>query len=182
MENGAFAGIVLLFVFITAGLAAAADTSVTVRPGYLNAAKFRPVTGKIYIDSAVPGEYGISITGVPAEWIDYPRSVHVEEKKTVTYIVSPKSTGKYTLSMVVEGPEETFDFETRLWVGPPGALQAGPYEASDEDASLEGAATGMFVLSEQDSALALYATVMALAVFAVLLGHFMLKEEEGSLY
>ncbi len=177
MGDNAFVALVMVFILALAA-ASAAGTSVDVRPGYLDTARFQSAMGKIYIDADSPGRYTVSITGVPEEWLDYPSSVNVQGEEVVSYVVVPRTTGKYTLYITVKGPGGRFDFENRLWVGYPGSAGEGVLgNPAEKEPSLEGQGTGMFSLSEQDSLLALYAFMMIVAVGAVFVGHAVLKEE-----
>ncbi len=181
MGNNAFVALVMLFIVILAAAAAAAEgTKVSVRPGYLNAARFGTVAGKIYIEAVKPVTCDISITGAPADWLSYPESVYVEDEETVSFIVNPKTTGRYNLVIFVECPDVEFGEDVGLWVGYKGSSQIQPYAntGEDDDASFEDRLTGMFSLNEQECLMTLYAMMAIAAVFVVFVGHVMLKEDE----
>ena len=160
MGNSAFIAFVMLFILLLAFSASASALSVSLRPGYLNAARFESVMAVAHIEGASPGKYTVSVTGVPGDWLDYQKTVEVDSEKDV--------------SVVVSGPGGKADADCRLWVGYPGSVDERAFEEEGEN-SLSGGATGMFTFSEQDTLLALYAFIAAVAVIAVLAGHFILR-------
>ena len=173
MGNSAFIAFVMLFILLLAFSASASALSVSLRPGYLNAARFESVMAVAHIEGASPGKYTVSVTGVPGDWLDYQKTVEGDSEKDV----SPKTAGRYEISVFVSGPGGKADADCRLWVGYPGSVDERAFEEEGEN-SLSGGATGMFTFSEQDTLLALYAFIAAVAVIAVLAGHFILREED----
>ncbi|MFH0956312.1 MAG: hypothetical protein V1813_00455 [Candidatus Aenigmatarchaeota archaeon] len=177
-EKTAIVAFAALFALALAAAPALSDTQAYVRPEYLDAVLFGPVSGNIYVETDSPGTYRVSITGVPEDWLSYQKTVHVEKDAVVAYTVNPKATGKYTLFITVKGPGGTFDFENRLWVGPADSSESGDYAGqTPEEVTSSGGLTGMFTLSPQDATIAIYAVTILAAALAVLAGHFMLKKE-----
>ena len=171
----------MLFSALTVPDGGADGLVVRLRPGFLNTLPCKTVTGKIYIQSAKPATYDISISGVPDEWVGYPESVRVEGEETVNYMVNPKESGSYRLMVTVRGAGETEELEGKLWVGPRQPYEEGPGEEPGSGISLTGGVTGMFVMSGEDQAVLLSALVSAgvliAALFSVLLGYSFFKRE-----
>jgi hypothetical protein len=164
-----------------------AATDVYVRPSYFDAARFSPVSGTIHIETDRPGLYRIAISGVPSDWIYYPQTVRVDagKEKTVTYVVSPKATGSYTIFITVKGPGGSFDFENDLWVGYAGSAGLQDTASGQDSGAADGGEstgtglTGMLALKPQETILALYcAAGLALAI-AVMLGYMVLRKDDA---
>lgn len=150
----------------------ACSTRVSLTPTLLNALPYKMITGTIDIGSEFPDTFKVSIEGVPEGWIDYPRDVYVDCEETVNFMISPRKSGNYELSIRVSGGGKTFDLEERLWVG-----RMPTYEPGEKDtAGTSGGLTGMFVLGDIDTAPLLSAGIMIAAVAAVVLGFLFFRE------
>ncbi|MBN1896936.1 MAG: hypothetical protein JW789_04415 [Candidatus Aenigmarchaeota archaeon] len=176
MNNTAFIGLILFFIFVLATAAESADTWVRVAPGFLNTVQCQSMMGKIYIENSAAGTYSLAITGVPEEWLEYPEEVFVEGKKTVTYVVSPSDPGTYRLYFTVEGDDFDFEDNVKLWVSSKETSELGSDEGSGT--GMVGGLTGMFTFNAENQTLFIYALVAMGAALAVLLGHTMLKHED----
>lgn len=185
MNCMAFTALVAVFVLALMPATALAGTQVYVRPSFMDAAAFTPVSGTISIETDRPGLYRIAISGVPSDWISYPETVRVESRKekAVTYVISPKAAGSYSLFVTVNGPGGSFDFENELWVGYAGsgypAGSAGAHGDSGAPGGGTGDAglTGMFTLSAQNAAIALYTALALAVIITVFLGYMTLRKE-----
>lgn len=150
--------------------------SVTITPSFLNTYHGSPVMGELLIRTDAPSAYDINITGVPPDWLGYSSSVHVDSEESVMYIINPKDTGNYLLSIEVSGSGSVFELEQRLWVG---RSQANPManggDAAESDGGM-GGLTGMFSYSDQDVSVLISAGVVIAAVLTVFLGYGFFKE------
>jgi len=167
VNNTAFIGLILFFIFVLATAAESADTWVRVAPGFLNTVQCQSMMGKIYIENSAAGT---------EDWIEYPEEVFVEGKKTVTYVVSPSDPGTYRLYFTVEGDDFDFEDNVKLWVSSKETSELGSDEGSGTD--MVGGLTGMFTFNAENQTLFIYALVAMGAALAVLLGHTMLKHED----
>ncbi len=66
--------------------------------------------------SIKPQVVKITVTGVPEEWLDYPKIIGLEKDRTVRVFVEPKQVGDYNLTIYVEGKEKNFTFSSNLKV------------------------------------------------------------------
>ncbi len=178
MDNSALLAFPMLAVLILASAAGAAgETAVTVRPGLINSQQCSSAMGKISISTGNPGMFTISIDGVPDEWLDYESRVHVEDEKTITYVVNPQTAGTYYLTVTVDGPGGFYsEDQVKLWVSKKGT--ADLRAAGEEGSGIEGGLTGMFAFGEQEQLVLLVTAVVVAALFAVFLAYSILKEEE----
>jgi hypothetical protein len=174
MDKRFLAVFALFFLFVGMSGADASDALVRVSPSFLNTVQCESMMGSIYIESDTGKTYDIEITGVPDDWLEYPEKVYVEGKETVNYIINPSEAGTYRLTFYVETDGFDFEEDVKLWVSMKETGDLGP----EEDDALEGGLTGMFVLSEENQALFIYALVAMGAAVAILLGFMMLKHED----
>jgi hypothetical protein len=149
--------------------------SVTVTPRFLNTFRGSPVTGQVKIRTAFPAAYRINITGVPPDWLGYESGVHVDSEESVMYIINPRDSGDFLLSIEVSGSGRTFELEQSLWVG---RSQADDMKSDEATAAGRGGngLTGMFSFSEQDKAVLISAGVVIAAILTVFLGFGFFKQ------
>ncbi|MBN2330207.1 MAG: hypothetical protein JXC85_00150 [Candidatus Aenigmarchaeota archaeon] len=149
--------------------------SVIVKPRFLNTYHGSPVVGELLIITDEPSTYSISITGVPADWLGYSSSVHVDSQESVLYMINPRDSGDYWLSIEVSGSGRVIELEQRLWVGRSQAKPMSDGGAAAGDGN-GGGLTGMFAYSGQDVALLISAGVFIAAIITVFLGFRFFKE------
>jgi hypothetical protein len=178
MDDTALLAFTMLAVLVLASAAAAAgETDVSVRPGIINSQQCSSVTGEISISAGNPGTFLVSIEGVPEDWLDYENRVHVDDEKTVTYVVDPQAPGTYYLTVTVDGPAGFYSEDrVKLWVSKRGTaeLQA----AGEEGSGIEGGLAGMFAFGEQEQLVLLVTAVVIAVLFVLFLARSVLKEEE----
>ncbi|MBI4163410.1 MAG: hypothetical protein HY512_00990 [Candidatus Aenigmarchaeota archaeon] len=71
---------------------------------------------KLGLLSSQPQVIRISVTGIPEEWLDYPKIIGVENDRSVRIFVDPKTPGDYNFTVFVEGKEKNFTFASTLKV------------------------------------------------------------------
>lgn len=161
--------IILLLVFSVV-TAEGAATSVDTRPGRISTFQYESAAGKIIISAGSPGDYSISIVGVPDSWLEYDDDVYVEDEEVVSYVVSPQKAGSYYLSIIVEGPDDYyFEDEVSLWAGKSGAPE--PEAAEEEEDSISGGLAGMAASGEQNQAVLMALAIIVASVVAVFLAY-----------
>ena len=150
--------------------------SVTMTPNSLNTYRGSPVMAELLIRTDAPATYDINITGVPPDWLGYSSSVHVDSQESVMYIINPKDSGNYVLSIEVNGSGSVFELEQRLWVGSSEANpKANGGDAAESDGDM-GGLTGMFSYSDQDVSVLISVGVVIAGILTVFLGYGFFKE------
>jgi len=158
MRPAAFSLIMLSLIFLAISASAYGRepvASVTVRPDFLNAVQYGAVTGSIMITTDRPGDFSVSISGVPAGWLDYEKEVSVDSARTVSYFIRPLEAGSYTLHIRVAGSGGTREMVQSLWVE---RRQPGESVPSDGIGAFSG--TGFMTLNYDTSLLSATAVVI----------------------
>ncbi len=65
-----------------------------------------------------PQIFSLKVSGVPADWLDYPTTIGITESRTVNIFIKPKQAGEFNLTIEVQGKEKTFTSTAKLSVEP----------------------------------------------------------------
>ncbi len=96
------------------------ETGVIIRPSSLDIELGSGKTLEVVMKSPESTEFGISVEGIPEDWVNYPGNVEVEGKKTAYVYVVPKELGNYEFRVVVTAGSERFEEQIHLYVAPSG--------------------------------------------------------------
>jgi hypothetical protein len=85
-------------------------TQVDIGPGSLDIILYKSKVISIDISSSQRQDFGISVEGVPQDWLSYEQTVEAEGERTAYVFINPKERGKYTLVVRVEALTEGLTF------------------------------------------------------------------------
>jgi hypothetical protein len=104
----------------TSGTPRPSATNVSITPPSLDTSIYRGRVVSVIIISKESQEFGLSVRGVPAEWISYPGTVQVDMEKAVYIYVTPQELGNYNLTFDVEAKNENLMFsrDIGMYVAP----------------------------------------------------------------
>jgi hypothetical protein len=135
-------------------------TSVDIKPGSLDIVQFKSKVISIDITAGREQDFGISVAGVPPDWLKFGKIVHVEDRKTVHVFVNPKQLGKQELAVTVQALSEGSRFTevVDLYVAPPG----------DESEQADDGITGTLI----GFATNIYTIIFMIILVAIVLAYF----------
>ncbi len=94
------------------------ETNVIIRPTSLDIELNSGKTLDVIIESPELANFEISVKGIPEDWVNYPKEVDVEGRKTFYIYIVPKDVGNYDFEVEVETDGKTFEENIRIYVAP----------------------------------------------------------------
>ncbi len=97
-------------------------TEVDIRPSSLDVKQYKSKIITIDINSYVPQEFQVSVSGLPNDWTDYKPSAWVDDQKNAYVFVSPRQAGHYQFTVSVRSVTEgiTYNKQVDMFVAAPG--------------------------------------------------------------
>jgi hypothetical protein len=72
----------------------------------------------VHIKSSIKQTFNISVTGIPDNWVYYPKKVDVEGSKKTYIYIAPKEEGVYNFTVSVKTEGKNFESSIDLYVAP----------------------------------------------------------------
>ncbi len=107
------------------GGGAALETTARITPSSLDIEINKGGIVSVYMQSQALARFNISVTGLPADWLNYPKEVDVKGGTTAFVYVVPKALGNYDFKVTVKTGSRTFEQPVSLYVAPASRQESG---------------------------------------------------------
>jgi len=92
------------------------STEVALQKNYLKTSSGVENAFFLDIQTNQPQIFDLKVSGVPEDWLDYPKTVGITESRTLNIFVKPKQAGEFNLTIEIQGKEKSFTSSVTLKV------------------------------------------------------------------